>query len=80
MGEIPEDIDRIATDIVRMPLGDDPEWETYKAIARAILAERKRCAEIATAHLSDTSQLLSNPPKSGAAWAIRNAINSGEQP
>lgn len=47
MERMPEDIDRTATDIVQMRTGDDPEWETYVAIARAILAERKRCAEVA---------------------------------
>ena len=47
--DIPEDIDRIATDIVRAQCGteDDPEWQMYLAIARAILAERERCRLIA---------------------------------
>lgn len=50
MGEIPEDIDKIASDIVRTDFSqteDDPEWLHYLAIARAILAERQRCAEVA---------------------------------
>lgn len=51
---IPEDIDRIATDIVRAQCGteDDPEWQMYLAIARAILAERERCAQIAMSRRS----------------------------
>ena len=46
---IPEDIDRIATDLVRADYsGDhDPEWAMYKAIAGALAAERERCAKLA---------------------------------
>lgn len=48
--KIPGDIDRIASDIVHADYSkndDEPEWLLYKAIARAILAERERCAAIA---------------------------------
>jgi hypothetical protein len=41
--KIPEDIDRLATDIVRADYtssGDEPEWLLYKAIAQALLSER----------------------------------------
>lgn len=34
------------------------------------------CIEIATAELRNTSLLLSNPPKSSAAWEIRNALDN----
>lgn len=52
---IPKDIDRIATDLVRTPYEDDVEWNMYLAIARAILAERERCAKIAEPiNLQDT--------------------------
>lgn len=42
MSEIPEDIDRIATDIVREPFGpdEDAEYGLYLRIAKALLAER----------------------------------------
>jgi hypothetical protein len=44
----PEDIDQIATSIVRKQYGpdDDSEWETYKAIAEALITERKNFAEL----------------------------------
>ncbi|WP_246679531.1 MULTISPECIES: hypothetical protein [unclassified Mesorhizobium] len=76
MSEIPKDIESAAT--VAFYLA----WDAghYAPIADAILAERKRCADIATANLRNTGQLLSSPPQSGAAWDIRNAILSGEQP
>lgn len=51
---IPDDIDRIATDIVRADYskdGQEPDWLLYLAIAKAIhdavMAERERCARIA---------------------------------
>lgn len=47
------------------------------ACARAILAERERCANIATAELRNMGALMSNPPQSAAAWDIRNAIRAG---
>lgn len=45
---IPEDIDRIATDLVRADYSgdDDPDWKMYESIARALMAERERCAKI----------------------------------
>lgn len=49
----------------------------HYGIARAILAERERCSKIAGSELRNTSMLMSNPPKSGAAWDIRNAIDAG---
>jgi len=42
MSEIPEDIDRIATDLVRTRYEDDAEWNMYLAIAQALLTERNR--------------------------------------
>lgn len=63
--EIPDDIDRTATDIVQMRMGDDPEWETYVAIARAILAERKRCAGVARSEAENCDT---------PAWHILNSI------
>ena len=47
---IPDDIDRIATDIVRTRYSEDvgeAEYLLYEAIAKAILAERGRCAKVA---------------------------------
>lgn len=44
MSEIPEDIDRIASDIVRADYSADaePDYAFYLAIAKAILADRQR--------------------------------------
>jgi hypothetical protein len=49
VSEIPEDIDAIATDIVRKPCDPDgdPDYEMYERIARALMAERERVAGIA---------------------------------
>ena len=46
MREIPEDIDNIASAIVRANFAedDDAEWGTYLLIAKAILAERNSSA------------------------------------
>lgn len=35
----------------------------------------EEAAQIAEKHLTNTSLLTSQPPKSGAAWDIRNEIN-----
>jgi hypothetical protein len=48
-------------------------------IADALRAERKRCADMATKQLRNRTMLMCNQPMSGAAWDIRNAINSGRQ-
>lgn len=48
-----------------------------EATAHAILAERERCSKIAGSELRNRSMLMSNPPQSGAAWDIRNAIDAG---
>jgi hypothetical protein len=47
VSEIPEDIDKIATDIVRNPLEGEEDFELYLRVARAIATERERCAKIA---------------------------------
>ena len=39
-------------------------------------AEREACAEIAEKEMRNTAMLTSNPPKSAAAWDIRNAIRA----
>jgi hypothetical protein len=81
MSEIPEDIKAATKAVIDMctPTSSCGCCASYdNAIARAILAERKRCADIATAELRNTSQLLSNQPLSSAAWDIRNAIESGQ--
>ena len=46
-------------------------------IASAILEERVRCARIADREMENTDILVSHPPKSSAAWKIRDAILSG---
>lgn len=60
-----------------MPQRPPFKADVLAAIARAILAERKRCVGIASAHLKDTSLLLTSPAQSGAAWEIRNDIERG---
>lgn len=50
MTAIPHDIDRVASDIVRADYSKqdaEPDWLIYLAIAKAIVAERHRCAVIA---------------------------------
>jgi len=50
MADVPEDINRAATDTLRElceVLEVSMQWNAVGLIARAILAERKRCAEIA---------------------------------
>jgi hypothetical protein len=46
VSEIPDDIDAIATDIVRAPLEGEEDFELYLRIARAIMDERERCMGI----------------------------------
>lgn len=63
--------------------GDDDEpISLYTTPHEAIIAAEQRvseaCAELAKANLMNTSLLMSNPPKSRAAWDIVNAIRSGE--
>ncbi|TGV15804.1 hypothetical protein EN816_00700 [Mesorhizobium sp. M8A.F.Ca.ET.173.01.1.1] len=69
MSDIPEDIDLIATAIVRTSYTNeqDGDWELYSAIARAILAERERAtsilsgvADVLAKHMTDlaTPELL----------------------
>ncbi|GAA4169274.1 hypothetical protein [Shinella granuli] len=64
---IPDDIDRIATDIVRADYskGDqEPDWLLYLAIAKAIhdavMAERERCETICSDHISFLRKLFQN--------------------
>ena len=44
--------------------------------ARAAAAEREACAKIADGQLMNQTQLLTNPPQSGAAWTIAAAIRA----
>ena len=46
----------------------------YHFAAMVAAAEREACAEIAEKEMRNTTVLTSNPPKSAAAWNIRNAI------
>lgn len=59
---------------------DDGPYTCTEAqlIAFAKACERKGLAEavtVAAGELRNTSQLMSNPPQSSAAWDIRNALN-----
>lgn len=42
----------------------------------AIIAKRDACYEIAQSQLRNMSMLMSNPPKSSAAWEIANLIQA----
>lgn len=77
--DIPQDVWEVARKVwlaIRRP--EHTGVLPSEAIARAILAERERCAKVAGNELRNTALLMSNPPKSSAAWDIRNAILSGE--
>ncbi len=59
------------------------EWEAkagVEAIARAILAERERCANLALAQKRNLAALLTDPPMSAAANWIESQIRSGRAP
>lgn len=56
MSEIPEDVKQTARELVELQsvwLRDKPHETCAELIARAILAERNRCAEKARAYLKD---------------------------
>jgi hypothetical protein len=48
--------------------------ERFAALVAA--AEREACAKIADGQLMNQTQLLTNPPQSGAAWTIAAAIRA----
>lgn len=58
--EIPEDIDRIATNLVRADYSgdDEPEFKMYLAIAQALLAERERAARMVPVISGDEGEML----------------------
>lgn len=73
---IPNDIDQISSDIVRTDYSKDdmePDWLLYVAIARAILAERRRCALIARQWETSSFQ-----DEHYAANSIADKIMAGE--
>jgi hypothetical protein len=52
MGEIPEDVMRVAREVVGT-IEAMPSEGNVGIVARAILAERQRCADVARAYLED---------------------------
>jgi hypothetical protein len=50
------------------------ELTAFAALAAA--AEREACAKIADGQLKNQTLLLTDPPKSGAAWTIAAAIRA----
>lgn len=65
--------------VSEMPMGDawlfdDAALERFAALVAA--AEREACAKIADGQLMNQTQLLTNPPQSGAAWTIAAAIRA----
>ena len=65
-----------------IPEGDAAAAMEYLAycVEKAVAEEREACAKIADDQLRNQTLLLTDPPKSGAAWAIAAAIRarSGE--
>lgn len=53
MGEIPEDIMQAARAALDEYKGSNPAKRMRDAVAKAILAERQRCADVARAYLED---------------------------
>ena len=51
-----------------------PSLAHFAALVAA--AEREACAKIADGQLMNQTQLLTNPPQSGAAWTIAAAIRA----
>ena len=51
-----------------------PSLERFAALVAA--AEREACAKIADGQLKNQTLLLTDPPKSGAAWTIAAAIRA----
>lgn len=85
MTEVPEDIDRVATEIARspMPTDCDADFELYLRIAKAIKAERERCAKIAQTEAARNDEVNDGEWSSGgmnASERIRDAILRGDQP
>lgn len=83
MAEIPKDLLAKATALLdaacfhQYPDGTLSE-DAYEVVAKAILAERQRCAAIARKYRNETSSLMSMPPQSAASAAIERYILSGE--
>ncbi|MBZ9888151.1 hypothetical protein LB559_09385 [Mesorhizobium sp. BR1-1-3] len=76
MSGIPEDIQKTALDMARRGYWDGLSSQD---IAKAILAERKRCADIADG-FHHTLVSRGSGRRAAVAWDIREAINSGDQP
>lgn len=80
----PQDIDHIATDIVRTDyskLDDDPDWLLYKAIGSAILAERPAMQPISTAPELDRIMVCGwSEPRGRTAgywWWVEDGVHKG---
>jgi hypothetical protein len=55
----------------------DWDYEWVVCFAKLVAAkEREACAKEADKRLHDFTMLTSNPPQSGAAWSIAQAIRS----
>ena len=55
----------------------DYEWEALHRFANLVAErEREECAKLADKQLRNTAALMSNPPKSSAAWEIAIAIRA----
>ncbi len=82
--DIPQDVWTTAFDALHPQIQSEVTSSPFAHVlqvgmAKAILAERERCYTIAIGEIRNVMQLLSNPPKSDAAWTIANRIKSGKQ-
>lgn len=70
------DIIRMAQEAGLQPYYDaqEPAIEAFANLVAA--AERAECAKLADKQLKNTAALMSNPPKSSAAWEIAIAIRA----
>jgi hypothetical protein len=55
---------------------DIDEKNIFEFAALVAAAEREACAAIADKEIGNTMMLMSQPPKSSAAWNIANAIRA----
>jgi hypothetical protein len=74
-----DEIVQIAWDVgllMRSQQSQDEPTKLERFAERIAAAEREACAAIADKEIGNTMMLMSQPPKSSAAWNISNAIRA----
>ena len=71
-----EELDTLWQQALQTSVAAGEEFIRYHFAELVAKAEREACAEIAEKEMRNTAMLTSNPPKSAAAWDIRNAIRA----